>query len=295
MNDSDILNNFQNSLIAGGDELSTIRAYYYDLKQFAEHLKRQSKELVSVTIQDLREFVHTLFDMGLSPASINRKISGIKTFYRFLLSSKVISANPAQELELLKVRRKLPFVLSVDEVSAILESADRKTPLGLRDRVCLEILYSSGLRISELLSMKISDLKMSENMVSIIGKGNKQRLVPFGNQAKRAIEAYLDTGRHALLKKKSSQFLILNARGGKLSRMGFSKVLNKYRVASGIRKRVTAHTFRHSFATHLLEGGADLRAVQELLGHADISTTQIYTHVDREYLKEVHRLHHPRA
>jgi integrase/recombinase XerD len=295
LNDSEILNNFQNSLIAGGDELSTIRAYHYDLKQLAEHLKRQSKELIAVTIQDLREFVHTLFDMGLSPASINRKISGIKTFYRFLLSSKVISANPAVELELLKVHRKLPAVLSVDEVSAILESADQKTPLGLRDRVCLEILYSSGLRISELLSMKINDLKMSENMVSIIGKGNKQRLVPFGNQARRAIEAYLDMARCVLLKKKSSSFLILNARGGKLSRMGFSKILRKYLIASGIKKKVTAHTFRHSFATHLLEGGADLRAVQELLGHADISTTQIYTHVDREYLKEVHRLCHPRA
>jgi integrase/recombinase XerD len=177
----------------------------------------------------------------------------------------------------------------------ILETADEGTPLGLRDRVCLELLYSSGLRISELLTLRISALKLSENLISVIGKGNKQRIVPFGNRAKMAIENYLNLGRPVLLKNKSSSLLVLNARGNKLSRMGFGKILRKYRMKSGIKKQVTAHTFRHSFATHLLEGGADLRAVQELLGHADISTTQIYTHIDREYLKEVHRLYHPRA
>ncbi len=295
MSENNILSSFENHLIAEGDELATIRAYCYDLKQLNTFLGQRKQSLVSVSSRDLQEFIHTVFDMGLSPVSINRKISSIKTFYRFLLRTKEISANPAEALELLKTRRKLPVVLSIDEVSAIVEAADERTPLGSRDRVCLELLYSSGLRISELLNMKLSDLKMSEGLLSIIGKGNKQRLVPFGKKAKRAIDDYLNLGRPAILKARSSTLFILNARGGKLSRMGFSKILRKYRIKAGIAKRVTPHTFRHSFATHLLEGGADLRAVQELLGHADISTTQIYTQVDREYLKEVHRLYHPRA
>lgn len=290
----DLLHNFQNHLIAEGDELATVRAYDYDLKQLVEYLNRSDQDIESATTQDLRHFVHSLFDLGLAPVSINRKISSIKAFYRFLLRNKNISVNPAEELELQKVRRKLPVVLSVEEVAAILESANERTALGMRDRVCLELLYSSGLRISELLGLKISDLKTDDGLVSVIGKGNKQRFVPFGMRARKAIEDYLSSGRPVLLKKKSSSLFILNARGGRLSRMGFCKILRKYRLRSGVKKRVTAHTFRHSFATHLLEGGADLRAVQELLGHADISTTQIYTHTDREYLKEVHRLFHPR-
>jgi len=291
----DLLYNFQNHLIAEGNELATLRAYEYDLKQLDGYLKQFDQELLSANTDDLRRFIHSLFDLGLTPVSINRKISSIKALYRYLLRSKTISSNPAEDLELQKVRRKLPLTLSVDEVSAILEAANESTPLGLRDRVCLELLYSSGLRISELLTLKVSDLKMSDGLLSVIGKGNKQRLVPFGNRARHSIEDYLNNGRPDLLRRRSSPLLILNARGGRLSRMGFSKTLRRYRIRSGVKKKVTAHTFRHSFATHLLEGGADLRAVQELLGHADISTTQIYTHVDREYLKEVHRLYHPRA
>lgn len=206
-----------------------------------------------------------------------------------------MSQNPSVELQLLKVRRRLPVVLTVDEVKMIVEAADMKTPLGLRDRACLELLYSSGLRISELLNMTVNDLRMKENLLSVTGKGNKQRLVPFGKKAEQAVEAYLSNGRPSILKGRSSSVLILNARGRKMSRMGFLKILRNYLVKSGVRKKVTPHTFRHSFATHLLEGGADLRVVQELLGHADISTTQIYTNIDREYLKEVHRLYHPRA
>ena len=295
MKTRDLLYNFQNHLIAEGNELATLRAYEYDLKQLDGYLKQFDQGLLSANTDDLRRFIHSLFDLGLTPVSINRKISSIKALYRYLLRSKTISSNPAEDLELQKVRRKLPLTLSVDEVSAILEAANESTPLGLRDRVCLELLYSSGLRISELLTLKVSDLKMSDGLLSVIGKGNKQRLVPFGNRARHSIEDYLNNGRPDLLRRRSSPLLILNARGGRLSRMGFSKTLRRYRIRSGVKKKVTAHTFRHSFATHLLEGGADLRAVQELLGHADISTTQIYTHVDREYLKEVHRLYHPRA
>ena len=295
MKTRDLLFNFQNHLIAEGNEVATLRAYEYDLKQLDSYLKQCNQEFLSANIDDLRRFIHSLFDLGLTPVSINRKISSVKAFYRYLLRSNTISSNPAEDLELQRVRRKLPLTLSVDEVSALLETANERTPLGLRDRVCLELLYSSGLRISELLTLKVSDLQMSDGLISVIGKGNKQRFVPFGNRARLSIEDYLNNGRPAILKKGSSPLLVLNARAGRLSRMGFSKILNRYRIRSGIKKRVTAHTFRHSFATHLLEGGADLRVVQELLGHADISTTQIYTHVDREYLKEIHRLYHPRA
>jgi integrase/recombinase XerD len=177
----------------------------------------------------------------------------------------------------------------------IIESADDKTPLGLRDRACLELLYAAGLRISELLGITMPDIDRTQQMVRIIGKGNKQRIVPFGKKAARALEEYISSARPAIAKKRASSYFVLNARGRKMSRMGFLKILRKYRMRAGIKKRVTPHMFRHSFATHLLEAGADLRAVQELLGHADISTTQIYTHVDREYLKEVYRVHHPRA
>jgi integrase/recombinase XerD len=275
--------------------MATLRAYQYDVTQLRLFLERNGKQITSATIGDLRAFIHSLSDMRLSAVSINRKISAIKTFYRFLLQSKAVNENPAEDLELLKTMRKLPVVLSVDEVSAIVEAANKKTPLGLRDRVCLELLYSSGLRISELLSLKLSDIQSDEKLLSVVGKGNKQRLVPFGNRARLAIDEYLLSGRSAILKNRTSSVFILNARGKRLSRMGFLKILRGYWIASGVKKRVTPHTFRHSFATHLLEGGADLRVVQELLGHADISTTQIYTHIDREYLKEVHRLYHPRA
>lgn len=292
---SDFIAGFENFLIAQGDELNTISAYISDVKQLDKFLTAHAKALTTADFNTLRNFVHFLFDMGLSPLSINRKISAIKGLYRYLLFAKVIVNNPASELELLKVGRKLPVTLSVDEVTAIIESADEKTPLGLRDRACLELLYASGLRISELLNLKLTDVTMDSELLSVIGKGNKQRFVPFGKKAGRALDEYINQGRPLILKKRSTPFLILNTRGKRLSRVGFWKIMRKYRIKAGIKKRVTPHTFRHSFATHLLEGGADLRAVQELLGHADISTTQIYTHIDREYLKEIHRLHHPRG
>ncbi|MEO0129518.1 MAG: site-specific tyrosine recombinase XerD [candidate division WOR-3 bacterium] len=288
------LNDFENFLISQGSELNTIQSYLRDIKQLGLFLKTQNKDLISAGTPDLRNFIHSLFDMGLSPVSINRKISAMRSYYAFLYSNNCIDKNPAEDLEVLKVGRKLPQTLSIEEVNAIIESAEEKTPAGLRDRVCLELLYGSGLRISELLNLKISDIMTKEELLSIIGKGNKQRFVPFGKKALRAIREYLQQGRPALMKKKKSPYLILNARGNKLSRMGFLKILRKYLIKSGIRKKVTPHTFRHSFATHLLQAGADLRAVQELLGHSDISTTQIYTHIDREYLKQVHREHHPR-
>lgn len=297
MNDetNHIIKDFENYLISQGDELNTIRSYIYDLRQLEQFFGYQKKDFVESTVKDLRNYIHALFDAGLSSRSINRKISSLKAFYRYLLHKKRIDLNPASELESLKVGRKLPAILSIDEITAIIEAADDKKPLVLRDRACLELLYAAGLRISELLDLKIIDLDMDNGLVNVIGKGNKQRIVPFGKQAERALDEYITHGRPSIIKKRSSSFLVLNARGKKLTRVGFLKILRKYRIKSGIKKRVTPHMFRHSFATHLLEAGADLRAVQELLGHADISTTQIYTHVDREYLKEVYKEHHPRA
>ncbi len=292
---SDIIRDFENFLISEGDELNTIRSYTYDLLQLENFLIARKKILIDTTIDDLRNFIHDVFDAGLSPTSINRKISSIKAFYRYLVFNKSINYSPASDLELLKVGRKLPLILSIDEVVAIIESADEKTPLGLRNRACLELLYAAGLRISELLGLKITDMDLDNDLLNVFGKGNKQRIVPFGKKAEKAIDEYMTFGRPLILKKRSSPFLVLNARGKFMSRMGFLKMLRKYRIKAGIKKRVTPHMFRHSFATHLLEAGADLRTVQELLGHADISTTQIYTHVDREYLKEIYRSHHPRA
>lgn len=288
------ISDFENFLIARGQELNTIQSYCYDLKQLALFLGENNRDFISADEVDLRNFIHRLFDLGLRPTSINRKISSIRAIYTYLFQTGAIKKNPAVELEFSKAGRRLPDTLSVEEVITIIESADDKTPLGLRDRVCLELLYGAGLRISELLNLKLNDIHLDQGLLSVTGKGNKQRLIPFGKKAGQAIEEYLYYGRPKLLKNKPSALLILNCWGKKLSRMGFLKILKTYKIKAGIKKRITPHTFRHSFATHLLEGGADLRAVQELLGHASITTTQIYTHIDREYLKEVHRQFHPR-
>ncbi len=290
-----LITGFENYLISEGDELNTIRSYVYDIKQLEAFLLSRHKTLSSAHTENLRSFIHALYDRGLNPTSINRKISSIKALYRYCKQNNIITQDPASDLELLKIGRRLPSTLSIDEVTAIIEAADDKTPLGLRDRACLELLYGSGLRISELLGLKLSDLDIQHGFISIIGKGNRQRIVPCGKKATHAVETYVTEGRPLLLRDKSSPLLIVNARGKKMSRMGFLKVIPKYRIRAGIKKNVTPHMFRHSFATHLLEAGADLRTVQELLGHADISTTQIYTHIDREYLKEIYREHHPRA
>lgn len=292
---SGIVKDFENFLIAEGDELSTIQTYVCDVTQLATFLTMQHKELVSASIDDLRKYVHAIYDTGLMAASINRKISSIRSFYRFLIFAKKIEANPATDLELMKVGRKLPVILSIAEITEIIEVAKENTPLVLRDRACLEILYGAGLRISELLGVRLADLDLDNHLVKVVGKGNRQRIVPFGKKAAKSIENYLANGRPELVRDRVVPFLVLNARGKSMSRMGFLKILRKYRIKAGINKRVTPHMFRHSFATHLLEAGADLRAVQELLGHVDISTTQIYTHVDREYLKEIYKEHHPRA
>ncbi len=291
----DLVVGFENYLIALGHGLNTVQSYLYDIRQLCGHFSRLGKEAGSAAVSDLRDYIHELFNLGLAATSINRKLSSIKAFYGYLVTTGMLEKSPATDLDVLKVGRKLPVTLTVEEVSSIIESASDSKPLCLRDRAALELLYGAGLRISELLDLKISDILFDDELLSVIGKGNKQRLVPYGKKAARAIDNYLRNARPLLAKEKGVPYLIVNARGKRMTRMGFFKVLRIYRIKAGIKKRVTPHTFRHSYATHLLEGGADLRVVQELLGHADISTTQIYTHVDREYLHEVHKQFHPRG
>ena len=244
---------------------------------------------------NLRAFVYHLKDLGLAAASIRRSVSAIRTYFKFLLGEGQVQRDPSERLESPRKWRTLPEVLSVDEVSRLLAAVSLDEPLVFRDRAMLELAYGAGLRVSEWIGIGVPDVLFEDALVRVFGKGSKERLIPIGRSAIGALGMYLRELRPRLEKGEGKGRLFLNSRGKPLSRMGAWKILRKYVELSGITKRVSPHTLRHSFATHLLEGGADLRAVQEMLGHADISTTQIYTHVDREYLRSVHRQYHPRG
>ena len=243
----------------------------------------------------LRDFVFHLKDLGLAPASIRRTISGVRTYYRFLLGDGVVVRDPSERLETPKRGRTLPDVLTVEEIEKLLASPSMDDTLYFRDRAMLELAYGAGLRVSEWITLGVRDLLLEDGLVRVFGKGSKERLVPIGRSAIAAAAIYSRELRPRLEKGEGKGILFLNARGRPLSRMGAWLILRRHVERAGIDKVVSPHTLRHSFATHLLEGGADLRAVQEMLGHADISTTQIYTHVDREYLRSVHRQFHPRG
>ena len=243
----------------------------------------------------LRDFVYHLKDLGLSPSSIRRNIAGLRTWFGFLVTEGVLQRDPSDRLELPRRWRTLPEVLTADEVARLLAAPAQDDPLYYRDRAMLELAYGAGLRVSEWVGLAVRDVRMDEGLVRVLGKGSKERLVPFGRSALAAIAIYLRELRPRLERGQGQGILFLNARGQPLSRMGAWKILRKHVTTAGIVRRVSPHTLRHSFATHLLEGGADLRAVQEMLGHADVSTTQVYTHVDREYLRSVHRQYHPRG
>lgn len=282
--------------LEAGHSSTTIESYLRDLRRlvrFAELKGVNGPE--QVTRRLLREFVYALKDLGLEPSTIRRQISATHTYFRFLLDEGLVAADPSDRLETPKRWRTLPEVLSVREVEAMLGSPSVDEPLGWRDRALLELGYGAGLRVSELCGLGLADLALSEGLVRVVGKGSKERLVPIGRQVIGAVSVYLNTTRGELDRGKTKGRLLLNARGQPLSRVGAWGIVKRHADRAGITRRVTPHTLRHSFATHLLEGGADLRAVQEMLGHADLSTTQIYTHVDREYLRAVHRKFHPRA
>ncbi len=275
---------------------NSIEAYERDLVRYLGIvIDRGITTVEAIRAKDVSEFVRTLDDIGLAPSSVARSLTAVRVFHAFLVTEGIVDDNPTENQRPPKIGRKLPEVLTVEEMSALLDQPNRETDLGLRDRALLEMMYGVGLRVSEAVDLQTGRLLFDIGVVRVFGKGSKERLVPVGKQAQSWVRRYLTVARPEIARPDSPSNTFLNFRGGRLSRMGVYKVLRKHVLAAGIGKAVSPHTMRHSFATHLLEGGADLRAVQEMLGHADISTTQIYTHIDREYLKEVHRTFHPRA
>ena len=274
----------------------TVEAYQRDLARFAEYADAKGVHApADITATLLREFVYHIKDLGLSPASIRRNVSALRTYFRFLIGDGLVVSDPSERLETPKGWRTLPDVLTVDEVQRLLASPTLDDNLVFRDRALLELAYGAGLRVSEWITLGLRDLLLEDGLVRVFGKGSKERLVPIGRSAIAAVAVYIREQRPRLEKGEGKGMLFLNARGRPLTRMGAWKILRGHVERAAITKHVSPHTLRHSFATHLLEGGADLRAVQEMLGHADIATTQIYTHVDREYLRQVHRSYHPRG
>lgn len=290
---------FEDALrIEEGASPRTIDAYRRDVIRCAAFMRRRGiTRAADITPVALREYVYQLKDIGLAGSSIRRNISAIRTWFRVLMADGLVTKDPTDRLDSPQRWRTLPEVLSIDEVTRLLAAPGLDERLAFRDRAMLELAYGAGLRVSEWIGLALKDVLLEEGLVRVFGKGSKERLVPIGRSAIGALAVYMRELRPVLERGegKGKGILFLNSRGVPLSRMGAWKILRKYVELAGIDKPVSPHTLRHTFATHLLEGGADLRAVQEMLGHADISTTQIYTHVDREYLRSVHRQHHPRS
>jgi len=281
-----------------GLSANTISAYKRDLYKFEEFARKRKLTVESVSRDDLVDFLAGLYRQKLESRTVARQLVTLRNFFRFAQIQEVIPEDPSINLESPKIRRHLPGYLRLEEVEKLLEQPDAKTPTGLRDRAMLEVLYSTGLRVSELISLGVSDLDVKVGCVRCIGKGDKERIVPVGKKALGMVDKYLREGRPQLLrnaKANSGPALFVNRRGAALSRVGVWKILSAYGRRAGLRVALTPHMLRHSFATHLLERGADLRSVQLMLGHADISTTQIYTHVVEERLKQIYKAHHPRA
>ncbi|MGH7627951.1 MAG: tyrosine recombinase [Gemmatimonadales bacterium] len=282
--------------LEAGNSVHTVDAYLRDLRRLTQFAA--SKGVggpAQVTRAHLRDFVFLLKDLGLSPASIRRNVSAIHTYFSFVVGDGRLAEDPSDRLESPQRWRTLPDTLSVREVERMLGAPAVEEPLAWRDRALLELAYGAGLRVSELCGLELGSLLLEDGLVRVLGKGGKERLVPIGRGTIGPVSIYLSVLRPTLDRGRSRMRVLLNARGEPLSRVGAWGVVKRCAERAGIEKRVTPHTLRHSFATHLLEGGADLRAVQEMLGHADLSTTQIYTHVDRAYLRSVHKRFHPRA
>lgn len=276
---------------------NTIVSYKRDLQSYLSFLMthEQLTDVKDVTRLHIIHYLKQLKDEGKSSKTSVRHLSSIRSFHQFLLREKVTTDDPSWNIESQKTERKLPKVLSLDEVEKLLDTPKQQTPFDYRDKAMLELLYATGIRVSEMLDLTLADVHLTMGFIRCFGKGRKERIVPIGEAATSAIEVYIEKGRNKLLKKQPVDALFLNHHGKKMSRQGFWKNLKKRAIEAGIQKELTPHTLRHSFATHLLENGADLRAVQEMLGHADISTTQIYTHVTKTRLKDVYHKFHPRA
>jgi integrase/recombinase XerD len=275
---------------------NTVESYAHDLALLAGFAAQRRREVTALTRADLEAFVRHLMSGGLSPRSVARTVACVRGFYRFLVLDRRLQADPAEDLHAPRAWPALPKFLSLEDVDRLIEQPDTTTPRGLRDRALIELLYATGMRVSELVGLRPSDLNLEAGHLTCTGKGDKQRIVPIGHVAADWVRRYIATGRPALLGGRTSPWLFVNARGGAaLTRVGFWKVLKAYGRQAGIGRDLSPHVLRHSFATHLLERGADLRAIQMMLGHADLSTTQIYTHVLEARLKAVYDRFHPRA
>ncbi len=275
---------------------NTVASYRRDLIKFAQFLHKKGRSIEEVDLDTLEGFLKELRKERLSIASVSRAISSLRSFFKYLVVYENFPRNPAELLELPRKARKLPEFLTEEEVNRLLNAPDTTELAGIRDRALLELLYATGLRVSELLSLRLGDVDLDEKYVRTVGKGGKERIVPFGDEAARWLEIYLLEVRSKFASRRSGDYIFLNQKGGRLSRTGFWKLLRKYAQKAGIEEgRVYPHVLRHSFATHLLMHGCDLRIVQELLGHSSVTTTQIYTHLDIKRLKEIHRKYHPRS
>ena len=277
----------ENTLISYKKDLTDYLKSVYEI-QHLQSLSDVERQHIIIHLRDLKE-------NGKSARTISRHISSIRSFHQFLLREKVAANDPTIHLELPQLEQKLPNFLSVEELNSLLGSISVSKPQGVRDLAMFELMYASGMRISECLNLNLEDLHLSMGFVRVFGKGGKERIIPLGGAALRACSNYIENARPQLLKQERTDAIFINQRGKRLTRQGIWKLLNKHALMAGIKKEITPHVLRHSFATHLIENGADLRAVQEMLGHADISTTQIYTHVSKKRLKEVYKQYHPRA
>lgn len=277
---------------------NSVEAYISDIEKLTQYFEIQGIQTnpQEIKLKQLQDFLKWVNELGMSARTQARVISGIKAFYKYLLLENIIKENPTELLESPKLGRKLPDTLNIEEIDHIISAIDRSKPEGERNKAMLETLYSSGLRVSELVNLKISNLFFKEGFIKIIGKGDKERIVPIGSIAMKHINIYLDNVRvHVPVKKSAEDILFLNRRGNKLTRNMVFLIIKGLAEKAGIHKKISPHTFRHSFATHLIEGGADLRAVQEMLGHESITTTEIYLHLNREYLRDTIMKYHPRA
>ncbi len=275
---------------------NTLESYRRDLAKFVGFLQGRGVHAPKkVDRRHILSFMEQLHNSGKATSTVSRNLAAIRSFFGFLVNENVISDNPSQQLDSPKIPKRLPYILSVPQVTRLLNQPNGSTPAGLRDSAMLELLYATGVRVSELIDLNCTDFNLEMGFMRCIGKGSKERIVPLGAAASDAINAYLSHGRPRMLRDSQEKAVFLNVHGRRLTRQGFWKILKKYVRQAGFKGDITPHTLRHSFATHLLENGADLRSVQEMLGHSDISTTQIYTQVTSNRLREVYRQHHPRA
>lgn len=274
---------------------NSIFSYSYDLKKFNEYITSHHKTVLSVQTEDISEFLKDQKSKNISSRSLARAVAALRQFYRFLKEENRVDINPVEKIQTPDVKKSLPDYLTLDEINELFDSIHEDDPYELRDKAIFELLYSSGLRISEACNLLLEDVDMDEMFITVRGKGGRERLVPFGETALRIIRHYLESARGDILKERFSDYVFISKKGDCLNRKSVWRLLKKYLARTNIKKVVTPHTFRHSFATHMIENNADLRSVQELLGHIDISTTQIYTHLAGKTLKDIHKKYHPRG